>query len=152
RFSFEFDLMADERGRIPLEHIMPWKRGSAALVADPGVIAHLQSRFEGIRLERVRGLRSAFDEALATQNTHALSCLDDLCYGRINASLAWYVAHPRITIELDAGELVTKAYGLAAAGGSRYELDTGEELVLAERAEPGPMIAGPLCRASADRK
>jgi hypothetical protein len=151
--SFGFDLMADERGRIPQAQLLPWSQGGASLHVAPGSIAHVRYRFDDARLERVRGLREALREAAADPagRERALSCLDDLCYRSYKASLAWYVGRPRVTIALDSHEPL-QVTGFTPIGGSTYQLDPGEELVVAARAQPGPSVAGELCRISAGDK
>src|SRR5262249_15701765 len=125
------DLMADGRGRIPAAQVFPWAQGDAFLRAEPGAIVHVRYRFEDARRERVLGVREAFAEAPSPD------CLDVLCYGSSEASLVRDVAHPFLSV---------------TGGGSTYEIDPHEEIVLATRAQPGPAVAGALCHASAEEK
>lgn len=150
--AFDFDLMADERGRIPVTHLVPWSRSKGFLDVTPGVIAHVHYRFDNTRLERSLKLRQGLGSALADpeRRDRALSCLDDLCYAGHKASLARYVARPHITVVLEDGEIT--GAGWRSIGRATYTTDLDDEIVLAARSEPGPSVAGPLCRASADDK
>src|SRR5262249_45760612 len=127
-------------------------RSKAMLHVAPGALVHARYRFEDVRLERLLSIREAIGEALAAPERRglALSCLDDLCYGSNEASLARYLARPRLTIALSEGEIQGKGY--EPLGNSTYAFDPGEEIVLAARTQPGPIMAGTLCRASADDK
>jgi hypothetical protein len=144
RLAFGFDLMADGRGRVPAAQIFPWAQGEAFFRAEPGAIVHVRYRFEKARRERVLGIREALAEAPSP------ACLEALCYGSYEASLVRDVARPRLTVTAGTGRV--EGTGVAAGPGSTYEVDPHEEVVLATRVQPGPAVAGALCRASADAK